>query len=93
MAATNQRDASDVGIPCSICSTIDFLPIRCHLCRRAFCKDHADAAQPAEHACPDYHGLSTIVADHERGRDGSATFSSLLPGDAELLMVHTLTLD
>lgn len=72
------RDASDVGVPCSICSSIDFLPFRCAHCRRAFCKEHSSAALPEEHDCPDYK--STIVSKSEQGKDGTATFKSLLPG-------------
>lgn len=72
------RDASDVGVACSICSSIDFLPFTCTLCSRTFCKEHSNAAQPAAHDCPAYK--STIVPEHEQNRDGSAAFKSLLPG-------------
>lgn len=75
-----QRDASDVGTPCSICSAIDFLPFKCVYCQRVFCKEHSVQARPEEHACPAYSASSNNVSDDERKRDGSATFKTLLPG-------------
>jgi hypothetical protein len=73
------RDASDVGIPCSICSSIDFLPFRCAHCQLVFCKEHSNQARPEGHDCPAYS--STIVSENERKSSGSATFKGLLPGE------------
>lgn len=82
------RDASDVGLPCSICSHIDFLPFRCALCRRTFCKAHSSAAaQPAEHDCPNYK--DTLVNEDDQVRNTtSVNFKSLLPGESVIEVMN-----
>lgn len=88
--AQSQRDASDVGIPCSICSSIDFLPFKCVYCQRVFCKEHSSQARPEEHACPVYSGSSNIVSnDGEQNRVVSGSFKDLLPGKANKKYIYT----
>lgn len=86
-----QRDASDVGRPCSICSSIDFLPFKCAYCQRVFCKEHSTQVRPEGHGCPAYKSFSNIVPEEEQKRDGSATFKGLLPDRSRKAQEITLT--
>ena len=51
MSSQTSIDASEVGVHCSVCKTLDFLPFHCNQCHRYFCKTHAYIALPEQHEC------------------------------------------
>lgn len=69
------KDASEVGVHCSICRALDFLPFICSHCSSSFCKAHAAAARPEGHDCSSAP-TSAVSASQEAS---SVTFKSLLP--------------
>lgn len=71
-------EASDVGLHCSICNTLDFLPFRCPHCDAIFCKQHASRVAVDAHNCPN----SASVDAHAQiaaASSASGTFAALLP--------------
>ena len=41
LVLTSAMDLPVIGEHCSHCNVLDFLPIKCTLCRRTFCKTHS----------------------------------------------------
>lgn len=53
MSNSNESDLGGIGQHCSLstCNRLDFLPIKCDLCSRVFCKDHFSVTA---HNCEKY---------------------------------------
>lgn len=71
-------DAADVGSHCTTCRALDFLPYKCGLCAKAFCKEHADDALPAAHDCTGIRSVAT-TASHDTDFIPAAGLKDLLP--------------
>lgn len=64
-------DVEALGVHCASCGSIDFLPITCAGCRKAYCRQHA---QQDAHACPSRS--SSITASSAPTTDPVAVYKA-----------------
>ena len=85
-ATMSQRASGEdieVGVYCSVCKSLDFLPFHCQQCQRSFCKAHASKAWPEEHNCPINSTQITCIDGSAVKSDSKGLFKDLLPDTSQ----------